>query len=456
MEFSGPSWPGRPLTVTDRESDSRSIILADVHLVRAADAEPAVCDLYVEGGRIAAIDESRTNRQAADDRIDCSAHVAIPALANLHIHCRPERALSDGMPVPEWHRRVDLISRHMTEEDSHVGGLIAFGELLLAGVTTSVAMTRHFAGAARAAEKLGIRAVVVPLAGDGGGVERGDLDDLSPALETVAAYDDPESRVQMWPGFDSPLTTSLDGMNKVASIAKQKGLGIHTHMAETRYEVDTFKAKRGLSEVEAFRTTGILGRGTLLAHCNWLTDDEIRILSETSTAVVHNPTSNMRFASGVCRTLDLRESGVTVALGTDGTESGFQLNMFSAMRAAARLHRIIHGDASVLNASEVLAMATLSAGSVLGTASGRIEEGGPADIAVLDMTGLHLQPYRRDSVNDSDLLNLIVWCAQPSDVQHVLCAGEVVVRDRALTRMSKEQIRRRALETDARLRPLIA
>jgi 5-methylthioadenosine/S-adenosylhomocysteine deaminase len=436
-------------------SDKRSILLADVHLIRAADADPVVCDLYVENGAIAAIDESRNIGQAADDRLDCSEHVAIPGLANLHIHCRPERALSDGMPVPEWHRRVDLISRHMTEEDSYVGGLIAFGELLLAGVTSSVAMTRHFAGAARAAEALGIRSVVVPLAGDGGGVDRGDLDDLRSSLDIVAAYTDPGARVQMWPGFDSPLTTSLDGMKNVAGIAKQTGSGIHTHMAETRYEVDTFKEKRGLPEVEAFRDTGILGPGTLLAHCNWLTDDEIGLLSETSTAVVHNPTSNMRFASGVCRVIDLREAGVEVALGTDGTESGFQLNMFSAMRAAARLHRITNQDASILNAREVLAMATLRAASALRTGTGRIDEGAPADIAVLNMTGLHLQPYRRDPVNDSDLLNLIVWCSQPSDIQHVICGGEVVVRDRALMRIPNEQIRRSAGETDARLRPLI-
>ena len=435
---------------------SGSILLSDVHLVAAADADPVVCDLYVEDGLIAAVNDPGGTEQPADVRIDCSHHVAIPGLANLHVHCRPERALSDGMPVPEWHRRVDLISRHMTEEDSYVGGLIAFGEMLLAGVTTSVVMTRHFTGAARAAEALGLRAVVVPLAGDGGGVERGDLDDLGPSLDIVAGYQDPGARVQMWPGFDSPLTTSLDGMRAVSKTAADGSLGIHTHMAETRYEVEAFKEKRGTSEPQALADTGILGPRTLLAHCNWLTDEDIDLLASTSTSVVHNPTSNMRFASGVCRVGDLREAEVAVALGTDGMLSGYQLNMFVAMRTTAMLQRITHGDAAMLTSRDVLQMATSAAGAIAGTGAGRLEVGAPADIAIVDMTGLHLQPYRRDALNDPDLLNLIIWCAQPADVEHVICGGEIVVRDRRTIRVSPEEIRSRASETDARLRPLIS
>jgi 5-methylthioadenosine/S-adenosylhomocysteine deaminase len=437
-------------------SAARSLHLADLHLLAAADADAVVCDLYVEDGRIAAIEEPGARRQAADERLDCSEHVGLPGLVNAHVHCRPQRALSDGMPVPEWHRRVDLVSRHMTEDDAYTGGLVAVGEMLLAGVTTSVVMTRHFTGAARAAETLGARAVVVPLAGDGGGVARGDLDDLDAALDTVASYADPGGRVHMWPGFDSPLTTSLDGMRRVAKSAAEAGLGIHTHMAETRYEVETFAAKRGSSEPDALGETGILGPTTLLAHCNWLSDGDIETLARTSTAVVHNPTSNMRFASGTCRAIDLRAAGVPVALGTDGMLSGYQLNVFVAMRTAAMLQRMAHGDAAILTARDVLDMATAVPGSLLGAATGRLEVGAPADVAVVDMSGLHLQPYRRGPVNDADLVNLIVWCAQPSDVQHVICDGELVVRDRRLTRLSGEEVRRRARATDARLRPLIA
>jgi 5-methylthioadenosine/S-adenosylhomocysteine deaminase len=432
-----------------------SILLEDVQLIPGSDGDPIVCDLYIEGGVVEVIDESRSRKQPTDIRLDCSAHVALPGLANLHVHCRPQRALSDGMPVPVWHRRVDLISRHMTDEDSYVGGLIAIGELLLSGVTSCVIMTRHFAGAARAAEVLGIRAAIVPLAGDGGGVERGDLDDLSSALDVVSAYGDSGSRVAMWPGFDSPLTTSIDGMRLVSNVSVREQLGFHTHMAETRYEVETFASKRGTTEPEALADAGLLGRNTLLAHCNWLEDHEIDALAESETAVVHNPTSNMRFASGICRVPELRAAGVRVALGTDGMLSGYQLNMFGAMRTTAMLHRMSSGDAALFNSHDLLGMVTGVAGSIMQTNAGSLNVGDPADIAVVSMSGLHLQPYRRGPDNDSDLLNLIVWCAQPSDVEHVICAGELLVRDRLLTRMPISNIRQRARESDARIRPLI-
>jgi 5-methylthioadenosine/S-adenosylhomocysteine deaminase len=316
-------------------------------------------------------------------------------------------------------------------------------------------MTRHFAGAAKAAEILGLRAAVVPLAGDGGGVERGDLDDLDAALDVVTSYRSGEGRVQMWCGFDSPITTSLEGMAKVATAAREHDLGVHTHMAETQYEIKTFEEKKGLPEPNGLAEAGVLGPRTLLAHCNWLSDEDVELLARTSTSVVHNPGSNMRFASGICRPIELEEAGVKVALGTDGMLSGYQLNMFAAMRAAAMLQRISRSDPRALTTSRVLEMATSVAGSILRTGAGRVDVGAPADVTILDMTGLHLAPYRRDAVNDRDLLNLLVWCGRPSDVTHVICGGEVVVRDGELTRLSRAEIRRRSVETDVRLRPMI-
>jgi 5-methylthioadenosine/S-adenosylhomocysteine deaminase len=434
-----------------------SVCLENVHLVPSARVAPIVGDVYIDNGVVASIDERKSTSQPADVRIDCSSSVAIPGLFNLHVHCRPERALSDGLPVPVWHQRVDLLSRHMTEQDAYVGGLIAYGELLLSGVTSSMVMTRHFASAADAAEALGVRSVVVPLAGDGGGVDRGDLDDLDSSLQLIRDRHarSQGSRHELWPGFDSPLTTSIDGMRNVAVTASQLGVGIHTHMAETQYEVESFRAKRGMSEPSALRDSGVLGEKTVLAHCNWLTDDDIDLMAETRTAVVHNPASNMRFSSGVCRVPELKEAGVRLALGTDGMLSGYQLNVFSAMRAAAMLHRIWTSDSNVLTSADVFSMVTESAAGALGFEGGRIAVGAAADIAVLDMTGIHLQPYRRDPLNDQDLLNLIVWCARPSDVQHVLCDGELLVKDRSLQRVDEKEIRMRAVDADIRLRPLI-
>ncbi len=434
-----------------------SLCLERVHLVPSAHDAPVVCHVYVADGRIAEIDPELKPVQPVDEVLDCSQHVAIPGLANLHLHCRPGRALNDGMPVPVWHKAVDKIAQAMQPEDSYTGALLAYGEMLLGGVTSSLVMTRFFDHAARAAEDLGIRSAVVPLAGDGRGAHGHALDELEPALQTIR--DDrraADARVQLWPGFDSPLSTSFDGMKAVARLAEERRLGLHAHMAETEFEVSKFRQTNDRSEGAAFLDAGLMRERAVLAHCNWLDERDVERFLQTGAAVVHNPTSNMKFASGVCEVRALRKAGVKVALGTDGMLSNFRLDMFDAMRGAANLQRIHTGDATALTAADVLEMATVNGASILQPQTGEIAEGWVADLAVIDMRGLHLQPYRRDPLNDPDLLNLIVWCARASDVQHVVCDGRVVVRDRALTLGSADEIAERVRATDARMRPLLS
>lgn len=433
-----------------------TICLERVHLVPSARAEPVVANVYVADGRIAEIDRDLSGTQAADERIDCSRHVAIPGLVNMHLHARPGRALNDGMPVPIWHKAVDRIAAMMTDEDAYVGGLLAFGEMALGGITGSLVMTRFFTHAARAAEDLGVRSAVAPLAGDGRGAHGHALDELVPALEAIRSDGRaPDAVVQLWPGFDSPLSTSIDGMRQVSALAAERGLGLHAHMGETRFEFDTFAEVNGQTEGRALFEAGMLRERSVIAHCNWLDEGDDERFASSGASVVHNPTSNMKFASGVCDVRKLRHAGVNVALGTDGMLSNFHLDMFQVMRAAASLQRIAAGDATALSAADVLEMATVNGGSLLNPQLGVLEEGRPADIAILDMTGLHLQPYRRDPLNDVDLVNLLVWCAQASDVAHVVCDGRLVVRDRQIARMSAEHIAERMRDTDARMRPRI-
>lgn len=435
-------------------SSARSICLEQVHLVPSARDEPIVCNVYIEDGVVKEIDRSGRAAAPTDDRIDCSHHVAIPGLANMHLHCRPGRALNDGMPVPIWHKAVDRIAAMMTHEDSYVGAQMAYGEMLLGGITSALVMTRFFEHAARAGEDLGVRTAVAPLAGDGGGAHAHALDDLPSALATIRDQGrQPGSRVQLWPGFDSPMSTSIEGMETVARVAGDLGLGLHAHMAETRFEYDRFLEVDGRTEAAALEEAGVLRPGAVIAHCNWLDDEDFARFLRTGAAIVHNPTSNMKFASGICEAKALREAGVHVALGTDGMLSNFHLDMFEVMRAAASLQRIHTGDPMALTPADVLEMATVKGASLLGSNVGVVAEGWAADITVLDMSALHLQPYRRGPLNDPDLLNLLVWCGRAADVVHVVCDGQLVVRDRRLTFASKEEIAERVRAVDARMRP---
>lgn len=433
-----------------------SLCLANAHVLASADEDPVLSNVYIEDGKIGQVDSASEPLQATDECLDCSHHVVIPGLANLHLHSRPGRALSDGLPVHIWHKRIDKLSHVMSPEDAYVGALVAFGEMVLGGITSAMVMTRHFEHAAKAAAEIGVRAVSVPLAGDTEAVSRGELDDLQTDLDLIRAQDRSSGRiVTLWPGFDSPLTTSAEGMKQVAGTAKELGLGLHTHMAESQHEVETFRQRHGVAEGEALERAGLLRDRSVIAHCNWLEDSDFARFSQHRVTVVHNPVSNMRFASGVCQVGRLHDSGINVALGTDGMLSGYQLNMFDAMRAAVMLQRISLNSSSALDVREVFRMATENGASVWDGGVGRIRVGAPADLAVINMQGLHVQPYRRNSLNDQDLFNLVVWCARPSDVQHVICDGKVRVRDWELTAISSESIRGRSIAVDQRIRPLI-
>lgn len=436
--------------------DARSICLKDAHIVASADTPPSVGNLYVEDDLIVAIEPQGSPLKAADEVLDCSHHVVMPGLANLHVHCRPGRAMNDGAPVPVWHKAVDEIARSMKPEDAYVGGMVAYAEMLLAGVTSSLVMTRHFVHAAEAARDLGARSAVVPLAGNGGNADNGALDRLDESLQTIESTSQrTDDRVQLWPGFDSPLSTSLEGMRSVGACAADNELGLHAHMAETEFEVNKFHERNDFFEAQAFEDAGLLLKRAVIAHCNWLEDGDEERFVRTGASVVHNPSSNMKFASGICEAIHLRDAGVRVVLGTDGMLSNFYLNMFEAMRAALMLQRSHARDAAILTPADVFDMATAQGAGLMKDRVGKLEEGWTADITVLDMSGIHLQPYVRGPINDKDLLNLIVWCGRPSDVEHVICDGKIVVKDRSLTAKRQEDICEASVAVDRRLRPLI-
>ena len=411
--------------------------------------------LYVEADRIVQIDPQGSPLRSVDEILDCSHHVVIPGLANLHVHCRPGRAMNDGAPVPVWHKAVDEIARSMKPEEAYVGGMVAYAEMLLAGVTSSLVMTRHFVHAAQAAKDLGARSAVVPLAGNGRNAENGALDQLDESLRTIETTSQaPDDRVQLWPGFDSPLSTSLEGMRAVATCAAANQLGLHAHMAETEFEVDKFHERNEFYEAQAFEEQGLLAKRAVIAHCNWLEDGDEERFTRSGASVVHNPSSNMKFASGVCEAIRLREAGVRVVLGTDGMLSNFYLNMFETMRAALMLQRSHARNAAILTAADVFDMATAQGAGLMKDKVGKLKEGWSADVTVLDMSGIHLQPYVRGPINDKDLLNLIVWCGRPSDVEHVICDGKIVVKHRKLVEKSERDITAASVTVDHRLRPL--
>ena len=221
---------------------------------------------------------------------------------------------------------------------------------------------------------------------------------------------------------------SPDELAVVGELAARIGARFHIHASENAAEVATVRERYGRTPVELLDDVGLLRPGTVLAHAVVLNDAEVARIAATETAVAHCPLSNMKLASGVCRVPDLLAAGATVGLGTDGTASSNDLDLFMAMRVAAVLHKGVRLDAELLPARQVLRMATIDAARALGIDHlvGSIEVGKRADLVRLD-------PHSPSLTPSYDAASTVVYSAARADVLDVWVNGRQVVRGRECT-----------------------
>jgi 5-methylthioadenosine/S-adenosylhomocysteine deaminase len=249
-------------------------------------------------------------------------------------------------------------------------------------------------------------------------------------------------RVSFRYGLACPNSCSGEQMRRVRALATEKGVGIHIHIAETRFEWDNIHNLYGTTPTRYLYELGLLGPDVLGAHCIWLSDEDIGLLKETGTGVAHNPECNMKVADGIAPISKMLEAGVTVSLGTDSCAVNDNMDMFEAMRVAAFLQKVSQGDATALNAYQVLEMATLGGARALGMEAeiGSLEVGKKADLILVDLAGPHMRPI-------NNVVNNLVYCASAvHDVDTVIVDGEVLVQDHKLLVADEQELLAQAEE----------
>lgn len=409
--------------------------------------------VVIKEDKVVEIGSGRTKKRSNSDiEINASGKVVIPGLVNAHVHTRPVRAVGDGFTTYDWHNLyVDPISSVLTEEDSYAGGLLAFAELIKSGTTCALAMTNIPQGCARAAQDIGIRAVVCPHAADHP-EHMSSCDRFEDNLELVKNQSDKsDERVRYWFGFEGLLGTSFNLIKKIREVASKFKVGIHTHVGETEGEVEIIKEKYGKREVEYLHDLGLLNSDVVLTHCVWIDRNEIEILARNNVNVVHCPISNMKLASGIAPILEMKDRGVNVALGTDGMLSSFKLDMFEVMRVACMLQRVNKLDAKALNAEDALQMATIGGAKALGLDKyiSSIEEGKKADLAIVDFKKVNLNPIAPGK--HKNIIPLLVFSAYGSDVDTVIIDGKIILREGKLININEEEIIHRASKSANRI-----
>jgi 5-methylthioadenosine/S-adenosylhomocysteine deaminase len=291
-------------------------------------------------------------------------------------------------------------------------------------------MWRFMAGSARAATAIGNRAIMVPYVGEHPDYNYFDhLDDTELLLETC--HNTADGRVKVWVGLEHAFYATPAAHHRAIALAQKYGTGFHTHSNEAEIELAEMRRRYGMRSIPALEHLGLLDAPhTLLAHCVWLNDAEIELIARRGIAVAHNPTSNMKLASGAAPVTKLRSAGVSVGIGTDGEKENNNLDMFEEMKFASLLAKFAANDAAALGSWDVLRMATIEGAAAIGMKGeiGSLEVGKKADIVAIRTDTPRMTPLIV-SPNGGNLHHNIVHAVQGGDVDLTIVDGKTIVED---------------------------
>jgi len=245
-------------------------------------------------------------------------------------------------------------------------------------------------------------------------------------------------RVEVYVGIEWLPLASPGLLRDARALADELGTGIHIHLNESLGEVENSRARFGRRPTEVAYEAGLLGPDCVAAHCVWLTDHEIGLMRETGTHISHNPSSNAKLGNGVARLPEMLAAGINVGLGHDAAESSNSCDLFDVMKFASLVHRAYRVDASLLQAPDVVRMATRNGAAALGHDTGELTAGKKADVILVDTRSPMFTPLLPG--DPAHLYSHLVFAANGSAVDTTIVDGQVLMRGRQLLTMDEPQI----------------
>ncbi|MBF6331742.1 8-oxoguanine deaminase [Nocardia transvalensis] len=431
----------------------RRVVIENGYLAPVVGDETASGHLVLENGRISAVGAGPAPEIGGAERIDASGCLVTPGLINTHHHLYQwaSQGLYQDSTLFEWLTGLYRTWARMDAEVVYGAAAAGLGWLALTGCTT--ASDHHyifpqgrgdlFDAEVRAAAEVGLR--FHPCRGsmdrgrsDGGLppdelVEKTD-DILAGTVETIDRYHDPsfDSMLRVAVAPCSPFSVTETLMRESAALARDKGVRLHTHLAETLDEEEHCREQMGCTPVEYMEKIGWLGDDVWFAHAVHLHDKDIQRFADTGTGTAHCPTSNARLGAGIARVVDLLAAGAPVGLGVDGAASSELTSLAGEMRQALLLQRAVHGP-TALTARQALEIGTLGGARNLGRQNeiGSLEPGKLADIAVWRIDGF------RAAITDP--VCALVFGPTPP-LARLLVGGRTVVENDELRTVAQDQI----------------
>ncbi len=387
---------------------------------------------------------------SAKEVVDCGGKILMPGLVNAHTHVPMTliRGLADDLRLDVWLMgyMLPVERQFVSPEFVRLGTLIACAEQIRSGVTTFNDMYFFEDDIAQATADAGMRAVC------GESIMKYPAPD-APSYDDSLAY--AREFIRKWKGHPlivpaiaphAPYSTTPEIIRACVDLATEFDVPLHIHISETAFEVENMRKEQGMPVIPYVKKLGLFEAKVIAAHCVHIDTGEIRTLQHANAGVSHNPSSNLKLASGFAPVAKMLADGLNVGIGTDGPASNNDLDMFEEVRLASFVAKAASNDPTVLPAAATLTMATrLGAQALhLGEITGSLEIGKRADMIVVDTGPLHNTPrFKRDPQNAYAQL---VYAAKSTDVTDVMVNGKWLMRDRQLLTINEKELIAQARE----------
>jgi 5-methylthioadenosine/S-adenosylhomocysteine deaminase len=385
---------------------------------------------------------------SAPEVLDCGGAAILPGLINTHAHAPMSllRGLADDLRLDVWlyGYMLPVEREFVSPEFCHWGTLLSCAEMIRSGATCFADMYYYEDQVAQAAADAGMRAICAET------IMKWPTPDAESYDESLALC---RQFIGVWKGHrlvtpavgpHSTESSTPDMLRESARLAVEEGVPLLIHVAETAGGVEETHNLYGVSPVDVLEQHGALAAHVVAAHCVHITEDERELMARQGVGVAHNPTSNLKLASGVAHVVEMRKAGLAVGIGTDGQASNNDQDLFEEMRLAALLPKGISLDPTVLPARDAFAMATIDGARALGMDGiiGSLEVGKRADIAIVTLDCVHNVPHF--DLSPDNTYSQLVYAAKAHDVEHVMIDGRWVMRDSELLTIDEAQVRSEA------------
>ena len=372
------------------------------------------------------------------ERLDTEHGLIMPGLINTHTHAAMAyfRGLADNLPLGQWLQEyIFPVEKKLTGDIVHLATLLSLAEMIKSGTTSFCDMYLFAKDVARATDESGVRAWIGEVIYDFPSPNYGKVEAGLQYMEELFTMYSSHPLINITVNPHAVYTCSPELLKNLKRIADIHDALYIIHLSENEEEGKKTKKRYGASPVMHLENLGLLGSKVVACHCVTLTDEEIALLAQREVKVVHCPESNMILASGIAPVPPMLAAGLSVGLGTDGSASNNNVDMFGEMNSAAKIHKVNMLDPTTMPAETVLEMATLYGARVLGAENeiGSLEPGKKADLIVLNMNQPHLTPLY-------NIPSHIIYAARGADVVHSIINGTIVMRNRQLTTLDEKAI----------------